>query len=157
MRTINHELEKTVLEADGRFLNSRELDILERYLNSYDKRQQTYQLLRDNSKTLVIAALRRLFEKYPDLLQKHKQRCAYDMSEVLRYVALSVLRDDETFFMEATLSWLDTILVAYKKNNACSDAYRFLKEAVDKHLPSHSSLLVSPYLDRVQQILGSHA
>jgi hypothetical protein len=157
MHTLNHDLEKTVLDADGRYLNAGELGVLERYIESYSKRLETYQLLRDNSKALVVEALRHLFESYPELLQKHKQRCAYDMSEVLRYIALSILRDDETFFMEALFSWLDTILVAYKKNNACADAYGYLKQAVEKQLPSRCSLMVGPYLEKVQQVLESHA
>lgn len=156
MDFLNQSLKKNVLEADGNYLNTQGLDILEQYVESYSIRLETYQFLRDQSKNLVIEALKYLFERYPELLQKHKQRCAYDMSEVLRYIALSILRDDETFFMETLFSWLDTILVAHKKNQACAEVYRYLYQLVDKHLPSRCSVLVFPYLDKVAQVLESH-
>ncbi len=102
-------------------------------------------------------ALTHLFKAYPDLLQNHKQRCVYDMSETLRYIALSILRDDEVFFMEALMSWLDTILLAYKKTGPCAIAYRHLQDAVEQHLSGNTASLVRPYLERVRQGLEAHA
>jgi hypothetical protein len=157
MYTINHTIEKSVIGADGRYLNVQELSSLEQYAQEYSHRLEAYQDLREHSKPLVIQALTHLFKEYPDLLQKHKQRCVYDMSETLRYIALSILRDDEVFFMEALMSWLDTILLAYKKTGPCAIAYRHLQEAVDERLSETSAAYVRPYLDRVRQGLESHA
>lgn len=157
MYTLNHKFEKNVIEADGRYLSAKELTALEQYAQEYKNRMVAYQELRDSNKKLVVQALTNLFHAYPDLLQKHKQRCVYDMSETLRYIALSILRDDEVFFMEALMSWLDTILLAYKKTAPCAIAYRHLQEAVEEHLSSPTSALVRPYLEKVRQGLESHA
>ena len=157
MYTLNHTIEKNVIDADGRYLGAKELSTLEQYAQGYANRLAAYQELRDHSKPLVVQALTQLFKGYPDLLQHHKQRGVYDMSETLRYIALAILRDDELFFMEALMSWLDTILLAYKKNVACAIAYHHLQDAVEQKLSASSVLLIRPYLERVRQGLESHA
>jgi hypothetical protein len=157
MHTLNHTLEKNILEADGRYLDSRELDPLEQYLQSYKVRLETYQQLRDHSDKLVLQSLRKLAQAYPEIIQQHGQRCKYDMTEVLRYIAVAILRDDEVFFKEQMMSWLDTILLAHRKTSQCTIAYRALQEAIPSTLSSPSSSLVRPYLDIVLQSLQSHA
>jgi hypothetical protein len=157
MHTLNHTLEKNILEADGRYLNSQELNSLEQYLQSYKVRLETYQQLRDQSDKLVLQALRKLAQAYPEIIQQHGQRCKYDMTEVLRYIAVSILRDDEVFFKEQMMSWLDTILLAHRKTSQCTIAYRALQEAINSSFSSASSSLVRPYLDIVLQSLQSHA
>lgn len=157
MHTLNHELEQNILEADGRYLNAQELYPLEQYIESYTTRLHTYQQLRDHSDKLVIQALRKMAQTYPELIQQHGQRCKYDMTEVLRYIALSILRDDEIFFKEQMTVWLDTILLAYKRNSHCVVAYRALQEAIAATLPSADTNLIRPFLEIVIQTLQSHA
>lgn len=157
MHALNHTLEKKVLAADGRYLSPQELDPLEQYLESYKNRVDTYQQLRDLSEKLVLHALRKLAQTHPELIQQHGQRCKYDMTEVLRYIALSILRDDEVFFKEQMMSWLDTILLAHRKTGPCTIAYRALQEAIASTLPASGNSLVRPYMDIVLLALQSHA
>lgn len=157
MNTLNHTLEQHILDAEGRYLNAQELSPLEHFIQSYTARLEAYQHLRDQSDKLVLQVLRKLAQTYPDLIQKHGQRCKYDMGEVLRYIALSILRDDEVFFKEQMMSWLDTILVAHNRTAHCATAYRYLQEAVNATLPATSSNFVRPYLDIVLLSLQSHA
>lgn len=157
MHTLNHTLEDKVLAIDGAYLDSQGLRPFEQFVQSYATRLETYQNLRDKGATLVIQALRRLAQEYPEILQKHGQRCQYDMSEVLRYLALSILRDDETFFKEQMIDWLDTILMAHKRHTHCATAYRYLLETVNANLPPTNSSLIRPYLDLVVMKLQAHA
>jgi hypothetical protein len=156
MHALNHTLEKQILKADGRYLDTQELYPLEQYVQSYTSRLQTYQDLRDNSEKLVIQSLRRMAQTHPEVIQQHGQRCKYDMTEVLRYIALAMLRNDEIFFKEQIVSWLDTILVSYKKTNSCVQAYRYLQEAIAAALPAPNASLTRPYLDLVIHSLQSH-
>jgi len=156
MGILNHVLERAIAEADGRYLNTQELMPLEHYVQGYSHRLEVYQYLRDNSDKLVLFSLRKLAQAHPDLVQKHGPRCKYDMTEVLRYIALSVLRDDETFFREQMMSWLDTILVAHKRHSACVVAYKALQEAVNSTFPAQATTLIRPYLELVIQTLQSH-
>ncbi|HEY9882845.1 MAG TPA: hypothetical protein V6C98_04465 [Thermosynechococcaceae cyanobacterium] len=156
MHTLNHKLEKSILEADGRYLGAQELSQLEHYARSYAVRLQIYQQLRDNSDKFVLQALRKLAQSYPDLIQQHGQRCKYDMTEVLRYVALSILRDDEIFFKEQIMSWLDTILLAHKRTAHCVLAYRYLQEAISTALSNDALAMTRPYFDLITQSLEAH-
>ncbi|NJL39362.1 MAG: phycobilisome protein [Leptolyngbyaceae cyanobacterium SM1_4_3] len=157
MRTLNRVLEQKILEADGSYLDAQGLQPLEQYFQSYTTRLETYQYFRDHSQKLVLQALRKLAQVYPELIHKHGQRCQYDMTEVLRYIALAILRDDELFFKEQMMSWLDTILVAHKKNAQCLVSYRYLQEAIHISLPALNSSLIRPYLENVMTSLQSHA
>lgn len=157
MYTINHTLEQRILEADGRYLNAQELYPLEQYLQSYGARLETYQRLSKQSEKLILQALRKLAQTYPELIRQQGARCKYDMTEMLRYIALSILRNDEVFFKEQVMSWFDTIMVAYKRTNQCATAYRYLQEIADSSLPPACSSLIRSYTDIVTQMLESHA
>lgn len=157
MRTLNHTLEKYFIEADGCYLDSQKLQPFEQYMQSYSARIKTYQNMRDQSANLVLQALRKLAQVHPELIQQHGKRCQYDMTEVLRYIALSILRDDEIFFKEQMMVWLDTILLAHKKTTHCAKAYRYLQDAISAALPPADSSLIRPYLDYVVLTLDSHA
>lgn len=157
MHALNHTLERILLQADGRYLNIQELEVVERYVQTYATRLQTYEQLREHGDKLVVAALRKLMQVQPELVQQHGPRCKYDLTEVLRYIALAVLRDDETFFREQLLFWLDTVLLAHGRTENCVIVYRSLKDAVAKALPAANAQLIHPYLDSVIQSLGSHA
>ncbi|MBF2025715.1 MAG: phycobilisome protein [Oscillatoriales cyanobacterium C42_A2020_001] len=157
MQTLNYTLSQNIVEADGRYLDAQELQPLEHYIQSYAVRLETYHLLREYSEKLVLFSLRKFANTYPELIQQHGGRCKYDMTEVLRYIAIAILRDDELFFKEQMMVWLDTILLAHKRNMHCSLAYRNLQAAIAASLPAASANLVRPYLDLILQSLQSHA
>lgn len=157
MRTLNYTLDKCVLEADGRYLETQELQMLEQYVQSYGVRLETYQYLREHNEKLIVMALRNLAMSYPDVIQKYGSHCKRDMTEVLRYVAIAILRDDETFFKDQMMVWLDTILLAHKRQAQCGQAYRNLQEAITKTSPVSVADLVRPYLDLISRSLQSHA
>ncbi|WP_416668400.1 phycobilisome protein [Egbenema bharatensis] len=157
MHTLNRTLEEKILEADGRYMDAQALRSFEQYAHSYAARLETYQNLASKSHAIIVQSLRKLAQSHPDLVQKHGQRCQYDMTEVVRYIALSILRDDEIFFKEQMLSWLDTILIAHKKHDHCATAYRYLLDEINANLPPSNSTLLRPYLDTVITTLQSHA
>lgn len=157
MRTLNYTLDQNIVEADGRYLDVQELQPLEHYVQSYATRLEAYQLLREHGEKLVLMALRKLATTYPELIQQHGGRCKYDMTEVLRYVAIAILRDDETFFKDQMMVWLDTILLAHKRQAQCVQAYRNLQDEITAHLPVATTGLIRPYLDLIAQSLQSHA
>lgn len=156
MHTLNHDIDDRFIEADGAYLDARGLQTLERYAQTYATRLEAYNGLREKGAELIEQALEKLFLSHPDLMQKHQARCRYDMTEVLRYAALSILRDDEIFFREMMTSWLDTVLMAYKRHGACAEAYRLLQDGIDHAMPSCSTV-IRPYLDVVILALQSHA
>jgi len=156
MHTLNHDIDESFLDADGAYLDARGLQMLEYFAQTYSQRLEAYNALREHNAALVQGALEKMKHTHPELMQKHGKRCQYDMTEVVRYMALAILRDDEVFFKEMMISWLDTVLMAYKHHNHCATAYRLLQEMVDAQIPTCSTV-VRPYLDSVILMLQSHA
>ncbi len=157
MSILNRALGKSFLGLDGHYLSAQELGALERYARSYAVRLHVYEQLRDHSVVFVLQALNQQEQVYPELMQQHSKRCRYDMTEVLRYIALSVLRDDETFFKAQLLSWLQTILRAYGHTTHCATAYRFLQVVIAVTLPPEGVALTRPYFDLITKTLETHA
>ncbi len=147
MLTMNRTLDIRVGDVDHTYLNDTEIFNLERFANSFSIRTKTYNLMRDHADEIVVKTLRLLAQQYPELLQKQLQRCKYDMSNVIRYISLSVLRDDEVFFKETLMDWLANIINSYQVAKECSVAYRLLQNVFEEVLPTESSALIKPYTD----------
>lgn len=157
MHALNHNLEQSIIDADGRYLKPDELQPLENYVNSYASRLDTYQKISQHNDAIVLNALKRFARVHPEIIQKSGKRCQYDMGEVLRYIALSILLDDEFFFQEQLMFWLDTVLRAHRKQTACSKAYKYLQEAVEEILPSANADQVRPFIGTVLSALKPYS
>ena len=147
MLTMNRTLDEKLADIDHVYLTDSDLVNLERFANSFSVRVKTYNLLRDRADEITIKALQLLAQQYPELVQKQLQRCKYDMSNVMRYTSLSILRDDELFFREALMDWLANIINSYQIAKECSTAYRLMQSVVDEMLPAECASLVKPYSD----------
>jgi len=147
MPALNHQLNQTMIDADGRYLSSEEIRPLENYVESYQKRLEVYQTISQHSNELVLAALKKFARVHPEIIKRSGKRCQYDMAQVLRYIALCILLDDEFMFREKMMFWLDTMLRAHRKQEACCKAYQHLKEAIQEGLPGKVSEQVSPYIN----------
>jgi Phycobilisome protein len=157
METLNRAIYNNLLDADGRYWDNQELDVLEQYVQSFADRATAYEHLREKGDALVVIALRKLAQVQPELVQRHGAFCKADMTAVLRYAALSMLRDDEVFFKEKVLIWLDTVLLAHRHNAHAVIAYQNLLSAIAANLPESTTKLVRPYLNLVVEIFQSHA
>ncbi|MDX2256912.1 MAG: phycocyanin [Pseudanabaenaceae cyanobacterium bins.39] len=144
---MNRTLDQKIGEVDRVYLTDTDLVNLERFANSFSIRVKTYNLLRDHAEEITIATLKKLAQQYPELVQKQLQRCKYDMSNVMRYTSLSILRDDEVFFSETLMDWLANIINSYQVAKECATAYRLMQATVDEVLPAECSALVKPYTD----------
>ncbi len=145
MLTMNRTLEEKVGVVDRVYLTDTDLVNLERFANSFSIRVKTYNLLRDNCDEIIVQSLKLLAQQYPELVQKQLQRCKYDMSNMIRYTSLSVLRDDELFFRETLMDWLANIINSYQIGKECSTGYRLFQTVIEKMLPAECAALVKPY------------
>ncbi|MBW4491712.1 MAG: phycobilisome protein [Oscillatoria princeps RMCB-10] len=153
MRSINSLLEDLANQSEGRYLTPAELQPVYRYLKTFSNRLQTYGLLRERSDKLIQESLKKFLSLQPEVMRKHGSRCQYDMTAALRYMALSVLRDDPAFFKENLLYWQANILAAYRQHEACLVAYRCLQETLNEQLPAAANQLLEPYIDMILQTL----
>lgn len=145
MLTMNRTLDEKLGTVDSIYLTDSDLLSLERFANSFSVRVKTYNLLRDRADEITIRSLKLLAQQYPELVQKQLQRCKYDMSNVIRYISLSILRDDEIFFRETLMDWLANIIKSYQVAKECSIAYRLMQSVIDEMLPAECASLIKPY------------
>jgi hypothetical protein len=145
MLTMNRTLDEKIGFVDHVYLTDTDLFNLERFANSFSIRVKTYNFLRDRTDEITIQTLKLLSQQYPELVQKQLQRCKYDMSNMIRYTSLSILRDDELFFRETLMDWLANIINSYQVAKECSTAYRLFQTVIEQLLPPECAALVKPY------------
>jgi len=155
MLTINRTLDEKIGTVDRVYLTDTDLVSLERFASNFSVRVKTYNLLRDHADEIILRTLKLLAQQYPELVHKQLQRCKYDMSNMIRYTSLSILRDDELFFRETLMDWLANIINSYQVGKECSTAYRLFQTVVDELLPTESSSLVKPYAEMAVSTLLS--
>ena len=146
MITMIRTLDEKVGSVDRVYLTDDDLFHLERFASNFSLRVRTYSLLRDRAEELIMRSLKLLAQQYPDLVQKQLQRCKYDMSQVLRYISLAILRDDEVFFRESMMDWHASIIHSYHISSECSTAYSLLQQVAEQILPSENMVFAKPYL-----------
>jgi hypothetical protein len=156
METLNYAISQLVLNADGRYLDDQEISVLEQYASNHARRLDAYQQLREKGDMLITIALRKLAQSQPELVQRNGTKCKQDMGHVVRYVALAILRDDEVFFKERILIWLDTILLAHKHNGHAARAYQHLLGVMTANLSEASMRLIRPYVELIVETFQAH-
>jgi len=155
MLTMNRTLEEKTSDVEHVYLTDSDIFNLERFANTFSLRVKTYSLLRDRAEEITIKTLKLLAQQYPELVHKQLARCKYDMTNMIRYASLSILRDDELFFRETLMDWLANIINSYQVGKECSTAYRLFQTVVDELLPTESSSLVKPYAEMAVSTLLS--
>ena len=153
MLALNSQLDDLIAQSEGRYLSSSELQGTKNYLQTVLERSKIYELLTDKSDALVRLALKKFMAKHSDIMKKHGKRCYYDMTCVMRYMALSILLDDEQFFKDSVSLWQTNILSAYQKQNPCLVCYRCLQEVINENLPIKITKYIDPYMQIMLEAL----
>ncbi|AFY70255.1 Phycocyanin [Thalassoporum mexicanum PCC 7367] len=149
MFAITRSVEDKIAALECAYLKDSDLFSLEQYATGFAERLKTYEMLRDHADQIANGALELLARDYPALMQKRGDRCKYDIHEVLRYMASSILRNDEHYFRDQMVDWLNTILVSYQVTTECAAAYSHLYEVISQVLPAKCAALAKPYTDMV--------
>jgi hypothetical protein len=153
---MNNALLTSIRNADGRYLTDAELRPFDQMTESFHTRVNLYNHVRDHGQELVLNALRRLMQTpHRQVVQEHGQRCQRDMTFTLEYIAKGILLQDEDGFMEEYLVWMQNIIRAFHRQDACLVAYRMLKEEVRTTMAGDQSNLVVLYLDKLIEALDT--
>lgn len=142
-------LERNLFAVDDRYLSDQELQLLEEYMQSHALRIKTYRLLQAQTDELVLKTLRKMTAGYSQMLQSHGQICKRDITDILRYISLCILKHDQQGFYEEFVLWMDTIMKAFKRKDAAHAAYTYLRAIVAESFPADSAKLVNGYVDQL--------
>ncbi len=153
---MNNALLDVIQKADGRYLNDIELRPFDDVIDAFQTRINTYNTIRDHGKELVLNSLKRLMQTpHRAVLQEHAARCQRDMLFTLEYIAKGVLLHDEDGFMEEYLVWMQNIIRAFHRQDACVVSYKLLKEEVRNSMAGDQANLVVLYLDKLIEALDT--
>jgi Phycobilisome protein len=159
------QLSQLVLESDGRYATSEELQFLKDYLNTTDQRVQAYKSVRDNEAFLIEQLNEEVKQADAKSLTgsiasvKYKDRdMSYmlkrDQKNALRIAAAAMLFNDLDFLREGLLLWHRTILKAFRVERPTQLACKFWPQVLDKYLSPDEHKLMSPFIGLIRAILG---
>jgi hypothetical protein len=153
---MNNALLDAIQKADGRYLNDIELRPFDEISESFQARINAYIYLKDHSKELVLNSLRRLIQTpHRQVVQDHGGQCQRDMLYTLEYIAKGLLLHDEDGFMEEYLVWMQNIIRAFHRQDACVVAYKLLKEEIRSSMPGDQCNMVVLYLEKLIEALDT--
>lgn len=153
---MNNALLDAIQRADGRYLTDAELRPFDDMAEAFQARVAAYNTIKDQGKTLVLNALRRLIQTpHRQVVQEHGPQCQRDMLFSLEYIAKGILLHDVDGFMEEYLVWMQNIMRAFHRQDACVVAYRLLKEEVRTSMPAEQANLMALYLDKLIEALDT--
>lgn len=139
-------IQSSVKNADGQYLADAELQLFEDFLASYHLRHKVYMFLQERSQELILETLREMMHISRQAIQEHGEICRRDMSYVLRFASVAILRNDDAFFTEHLVLWMQNIMMALRKEQQSAQAYRILQTVISRHLPEEEAAVVNHYL-----------
>jgi hypothetical protein len=153
---MNNAILDAIQKADGRYLNDLELRPFNDITESFQVRLSAYVYLKDHSKELVLNTLRRLVRTpHRQVVQEHSSQCQRDMSFTLEYIAKGLLLQDEDSFMEEYVVWIQNILRAFHRQEACVMSYQLLRDEIRGTMSGESCNLVLLYLEKLIEALDT--
>jgi hypothetical protein len=153
---MNTRLETIFSDAEGRYLQGAEERALLDYAESVPSRLAATKAVEAAEDTIIDETLAEIWSRHPDFEHKHpaaKDRARRDITLVLRYAALAMLRNDETLLTERLLYWLATILAAQNMTTVVDTAYRTLALRTEANIAPEHTARMAPYLKLAHGIL----
>ncbi|MGB3491769.1 MAG: hypothetical protein WBA57_03500 [Elainellaceae cyanobacterium] len=151
---MNSTLAKKITNADGRYLADTELHAFHDFASGYSVRRSAYEYLQQHADEIVLTTLRQLMPSHRQAIQQHGDLCKRDMSYVLRYAAISMLKDDQAGFVEELVLWMQNILFALKKEQQSLKFYQELQSVLRQQMPVQEAALINQYLDSFTEALS---
>jgi len=150
---MHPQLETVFDEAEDRYLKPEELSVLSQYVSSLPERLETYRTLRDRELEIMQKVADDLVAALPDESQAHLERSIRNALLVLRYCAMGMLLEDETFVQGRLQGWLKETLQAYKTSHIETKLYGLLEQHLAQTLGASQVTLLTPFLTLAQGTL----
>lgn len=154
---MHPQLESVFDEAENRYLKPEELGLLSHYVSSLPDRLETYRVLRDRELEIMQQVADNLVASLPNEAQAHLERTIRNGLLVLRYCAMGMLLEDETFVQGRIQGWLKETIQAYETPHIEAKLYALLTQFLMQSLTTAQMALLQPMLALAQAtLLGSH-
>jgi Phycobilisome protein len=145
-------LEKMAEQADGKYLGSRDVQVLLDYAQSVQLRIETYQAIKGQEAELMTMVLEKV-HVHPVYLSRYinteSGKCLRDMTATLRYCSTAMLLNDEQLLREGYLIWLEVIIRSLKHKDLTLASMEALSKALAERLPQEQYKLMAPFLSTI--------
>ena len=154
---MHPDIEAMFDEAETRYLQPQELNCLNHYVTSLPLRIETYRYIRDQEITIMQQVAEQLETQFPKENLLTLERCLKNALLVLRYSAMGMLLNDETFLQRGLINWLEGTAKAYRTEAIDQSLYECLTKRLGELLTMTQVELLTPHLALAQETLvGQH-
>jgi hypothetical protein len=154
---MHPQLETIFDEAENRYLKPEELSLLGEYVDSLPERLEAYRNLRDRELKIMQSVADQLQLELPQQKIEMLERSIKNALLLLRYCAMGMLLNDETFIKERLLGWLSQTIQVYDTRSIDAVLYRLLNQRLKQALNPRHLTLLSPMLLLAQNTLQQPA
>lgn len=154
---MHPQIEALFDEAESRYLKPEELAVLSQYVESLPARLITYRTLRDRELDVMQQVADQLQAELPQEKIEHLERAIKDALLTLRYCAMGMLLNDETFIRERLTSWLNGTMSLYNSQTINTVLYRLMHQRLSEVLGTQAMSFLTPPLLMAQTLLYEKA
>ncbi len=150
---MHPQLETLFEQAESRYLKPEELNLLNQYVESLPERLETYRQLRDREVEIMQAVADQLTDQFPNEDTAILERSLKNALLMLRYCAMSMLLNDDSFVKDRLVSWLSRTVQTYNSQKTDAVLYKLLNQQLSKTLNAKQISLLKPPLTLAQTTL----
>lgn len=140
-------------DAESRYLKPEELNILSQYVESLPARLSAYRTLRDCELTVMQQVADQLQVELAQEKIEHLERALKNALLTLRYCAMGMLLNDESFVQERLMGWFSGTMRLYNSKAINTVLYRLLNQHLREVLGPQPMQVLAPYLTLAQTLL----
>jgi hypothetical protein len=151
---MHKQIEALFEDAESRYLMPEELNVLSQYVDSVPSRLNAYRTLRDHEIQIMQPIADQLQQEFPQASVDKLERSIKNGLLALRYCAMAMLLNDESFLQDRVRGWLDQASKVYDTHAIDMSLYRQLSQQLDQRLPPQQAALIQPLIKVVQDLLA---
>lgn len=150
---MHPQIEALFDEAESRYLKPEELGLLNEYVSSLPTRLMAYRTLRDRELEVMQPVADQLQREMPQEKIENLERAIKNALLTLRYCAMGMLLNDETFVKERLAGWLGGTMSLYNSQAINTTLYRHIHQRLSEVLGGQATSLLTPHLLIAQTLL----
>ena len=150
---MHPQLEEIFDDAESRYLKQDELQVLGQYVDSLPIRLNAYRTLRDRELEVMQPVADQLQAQLPNEKIENLERAIKTAMLTLRYCAMGLLLNDQSFVQDRLASWLGGTMRLYNIQSINTVLYRLVHQYLSQVLSPQELNLLTPYLTLAETLM----
>ncbi len=150
---MHPQLEAIFDDAESRYLKPDELQVLSQYVDSLPLRLNAYRTLRDRELEVMQPVADQLQTQLPNEKIENLERAIKTAMLTLRYCAMGLLLNDQSFAQDRLISWLGGTMRLYNIQSINIVLYRLMRQHLSQILSPPEMNLLTPYLTSAETLI----